>query len=121
MKIEAKSFFDRINHGQAYLLLGQDYLQNEIKNSFFSKIAQKLAVENTNNDIYLSLQSVSNNVEDLLQLIQTEADYMNLPDWGKYLSLVYWNGVITTAAERPASPVTTPDPSPAKIYIIYCI
>lgn len=99
MKIEAKSFFDRINHGQAYLLLGQDYLQNEIKNSFFSKIAQKLAVENTNNDIYLSLQSVSNNVEDLLQLIQTEADYMNLPDWGKYLSLVYWNGVITTAVE----------------------
>jgi len=45
------------------------------------------------------LDELSNNVEDTLQWLQTEADYVTLPDWGKYLSKIQWNGIITTSVD----------------------
>lgn len=48
---------------------------------------------------FLELDELSNNVEDTLQWLQTEADYVTLPDWGKYLSKIQWNGIITTSVD----------------------
>ena len=45
------------------------------------------------------MDELSNNVEDTLQWLQTEADYVTLPDWGKYLSKIQWNGIITTSVD----------------------
>ncbi|MGN0244670.1 MAG: hypothetical protein ACI4DK_01745 [Lachnospiraceae bacterium] len=47
----------------------------------------------------MELEDISKNVEEVLSWMQTEADYMTLPDWGKYLAKIQWNGVLTTSVD----------------------
>ena len=87
------SFIDRVNYGHPYLLLGQEYLSDTVTDIFYQKVSKHLEVENVASDIYLELEERNENVEDILQWIQTEADYAVLPDWGKYIAKVQWNGI----------------------------
>lgn len=99
MNQEMKSFIDRLNYGHPYLLLGQEYLTDTVTDIFYEKVSKHLKVENVADDIYLELEERNKNVEDILQWIQTEADYAVLPDWGKYIAKVQWNGIITSSVE----------------------
>ncbi len=99
MKEAMNRFIDRLNFGQAYLLLGQNYLADAITKDYYKSVSNYLNITNTNADIYLELEEKSENVENILQWMQTEADYITLPEWGKYLAKVKWNGIITSSVE----------------------
>lgn len=92
-------FIDRLNFGQPYLLLGQNYLADTVTNDYYKNISNHLESANINSDIYLDLEEKTENIENILQWMQTEADYVTLPDWGKYLAKVQWNGIITSSVE----------------------
>lgn len=94
-----RSFIERLNFGQPYLLLGQQYLAETITDKFYEVVSERLGSNKKDCNIFLELDELSNNVEDTLQWLQTEADYVTLPDWGKYLSKIQWNGIITTSVD----------------------
>lgn len=94
-----RSFIERLNFGQPYLLLGQQYLAETITDKFYEVVSKRLGSNKKDCNIFLELDELSNNVEDTLQWLQTEADYVTLPDWGKYLSKIQWNGIITTSVD----------------------
>ena len=91
------TFVERLNYGQPYLFLGQSYL-SEYKKSYYSLAASKLSAD-PNSNAYLSIEKNEESTEDLLRWLQSEADYIDLPNWGKYLALISWNGVITSSVE----------------------
>lgn len=94
-----RSFIERLNFGQPYLLLGQEYLAENVTNNFYAVVAERLGSDQRNCNIFLELEDISQNVEEALSWIQTEADYMTLPDWGKYLAKIQWNGIFTTSVD----------------------
>lgn len=73
-----RSFIERLNYGQSYLLLGQQYLAEPITNSYYEVVAEWLKSEKKDCDIYLELEDLSSNVEETLHWMQTEADYVTL-------------------------------------------
>ncbi len=99
MDESTRSFIERLNYGQPYLLLGQQYLAEPITNSFYELVSERLKSEIKDCNIFLDLEDISNNVEETLQWMQTEADYITLPEWGKYLSKIQWNGIFTTSVD----------------------
>lgn len=94
-----RSFIERLNFGQPYLLLGQQYLAQVATDKFYEVVAERLGSDRKNCNIFLELEELSDNVEETLQWLQTEADYITLPDWGKYLAKIQWNGIITTSVD----------------------
>lgn len=99
MDKKMKNFVDRLNFGQSYLLLGQQYLAETITNSYYERVAERLGTDKKDCNLYLELENISNNIEKILSWMQTEADYVTLPNWGKYLAEVRWNGIITTSVD----------------------
>lgn len=99
MNERMKSFIERLNFGQPYLLLGQQYLAETITNKFYDVVSTRLESDIKDCNIFLELDDITNNVEDTLSWLQTEADYMTLPNWGKYLAKIRWNGIFTTSVD----------------------
>lgn len=94
-----RSFIERLNFGQPYLLLGQQYLAEDITNNFYEVVAERLGSDKKDCSVFLELEEVSSNVEETLSWMQTEADYITLPNWGKYLAKIQWNGIFTTSVD----------------------
>lgn len=45
MDKKMKNFVDRLNFGQSYLLLGQQYLAETITNSYYERVAERLGTD----------------------------------------------------------------------------
>lgn len=99
MNENMRNFIDRLNFGQPYLLLGQQYLAETVTNNFYKKVSKRVGCDANDCNIFLELEELSNDVEETLHWLQTEADYVTLPDWGKYLAKVQWNGIFTTSVD----------------------
>ena len=94
-----RGFIERLNYGQPYLMLGQQYLAEPITDKFYEVVSERLGSDRKDCNIFLELEDLSNDLEKTLQWLQTEADYITLPDWGKYLAKIQWNGIITTSVD----------------------
>lgn len=99
MDIKMRSFIERLNDGQPYLLLGQQYLSDSVTKKFYEKISHKLMGNTLDCNIFLELMDLKTDINKTLQWIQTEADNITLPEWGEYLSKVRWNGIITSSVD----------------------
>ncbi|MGN0244671.1 MAG: hypothetical protein ACI4DK_01750 [Lachnospiraceae bacterium] len=47
-----RSFIERLNFGQPYLLLGQEYLAENITNNFYGVVAERLGSDQRNCNIF---------------------------------------------------------------------
>lgn len=94
-----RGFIERLNYGQPYLMLGQQYLAEPITDKFYEVVSERLGSDRKDCNIFLELEDLSNDLEKTLQWLQTEADYITLPDWGKYLAKIQWNGIIMTSVD----------------------
>jgi len=94
------SFIERLNEGQPYLLLGQQYLSDSVTKKFYEKVSNKLKGKARDCNIFLEMSGLTQDIDKTLQWIQTEADNITLPEWGRYLSKVRWNGIITSSVDN---------------------
>lgn len=93
------NLIEKLQSGQQYLFLGQSFLK-EVTNIFYEKVAMHLHLsKNLLNNIYLQIEDGNWNVDDVLSWMQTEADYITLPDKTQYLLNINWNSVITSSVE----------------------
>ena len=68
--------------GQPYLFLGQEFLKNEILTDLYQKISLKFNLSNDGtSNIYLELDDENRDIEKCLSWIQTEVDYISIPDY----------------------------------------
>lgn len=99
MESKYANLIDKLNYGMPYLFLGQDYW-HDANSKLYSSISEKLGLPFMNDsNIYYRIDDGKRKIEDIMQFIQTEMDYTMLPLYGKILSIVGWNGVITSAVE----------------------
>lgn len=94
------NLIDKMSVGQPYLFLGQEFLKNEILTDLYQKISLKFNLSNDGtSNIYLELDDENRDIEKCLSWIQTEVDYISIPDYIRKIAHVKWNGVITSAVE----------------------
>ena len=94
------NLIDKMNVGQPYLFLGQEFLKNEILTGLYKKISTKFNLFNDGtSNIYLELDGENRNVEECLSWIQTEVDYTSIPEYVRKIAHVKWNGVLTSSVE----------------------
>ena len=71
-----RGFIERLNYGQPYLMLGQQYLAEPITDRFYEEVSERLGSDRKDCNIFLELEDLSNDLEKTLQWLQTEADYI---------------------------------------------
>lgn len=76
------NLIDKMSVGQPYLFLGQEFLKNEILTDLYQKISLKFNLSNDGtSNIYLELDDENRDIEKCLSWIQTEVDYISIPDY----------------------------------------